>query len=156
FSGLGAAAALKELHRVLKAVLDVEELAEAQQLEHFVDLGLDLQEDDFASLRTNRFQERRERPDTGGRNVVQAGTVENDAGETRVDGLGDPFLEEVRVVGVDVPRQVQDDSIVDAVRPLKTDLEAVVLFVVEAADDVVVCAHYSLNLLAGRIGTMVC
>ncbi len=49
-----------------------------------------------------------------------------------------------------------DDAVVNALGPLEADLEAVVLFVVKTGDDVVVCAHNSLNLLEGRIMTRVC
>ena len=139
--GLGTVAALEELDGFVEAVLDVEELAESQQLKDFIDLRLDFEKHEFAALGPYRFQKRGERSDARRRHVVQSSAVENDPGEPGVDGLGDPFLKEVGVVSIDVPREVQDDSVLYSLSPLETDLEAVVLVVIESGDDVIVSAH---------------
>ena len=44
----------EEGHRLVEVLLDVEELGEAEELEHLVDLRLDLQEDEVAAARLRR------------------------------------------------------------------------------------------------------
>ncbi len=54
------------------------------------------------------------------------------------DGLGDALLKIVRVVGVDVAREIQNEAPFGVIDFLESDLEAVVLFVVEPRYDLVV------------------
>jgi hypothetical protein len=92
------------------------------------------------------LQKRRKRPNACAGNVVQPGTLENDSGESSVDGFRNPLLKKVGVVGVDVACQKQKKAIFHIVDTLKPDLKTVVFFIIKARNDFVVI-HETLSLI---------
>ena len=125
-------------YRVVQRFLDLKELRKAQQLKHFVHLGLNFQQDQVTALGFDRFQERGKRPDAGAGYVVQPTTMKDQLYETGFDRTIHPFLKEVGVVRVDIAGKVQHDTILGCVDFLKPYLEAFVFFFVKSWDNIVV------------------
>jgi hypothetical protein len=135
---LGLLALIEESYRVFEVILDIEELGEAQELEYFVDLRLDFEEDEIAAALLHALQEGGEGADAGGRNVVQAAAMENEARVSGLYGLGDALLEKIGIVGIDVSSQEENEASIDLLGFLKAYLEAIVLFVVEPGNDIII------------------
>jgi len=95
-------AGFEKIDGIGKGILDIEELGKAQQLEYFVYLGLDLEQDDISALRFDRFQKRGKRTDTGRRNVVEGAAAENQADIPRFHDLGYTLLKETRIIRIDI------------------------------------------------------
>ena len=115
-------ARLEEGGSLLQIVLNIEELGEAEQLEDFVDLGLDLEQDDVAAPRLDRLEEGGEGAYAGRGDVVEAAAVENEADEAGVDGLADSLLKEIGVIGIDIAGQEEGEAILHGIDFLETDL----------------------------------
>jgi hypothetical protein len=96
------AARAEEVDRIGERVLDIEELGEAKELKDLIDLRLDFQKDDIATLWLYGFQEGGKRADTGGRYIVKRAAIENEADETGFDDLRDALLEEAGIIGINV------------------------------------------------------
>jgi hypothetical protein len=111
------------LNRVIECVSNVEELGESEQLEDFVDLGLDFQEHQVTAAWFYCLQECRERSNSGGGDVVESPAMKYEPNESRFHRPVDAFLKEVRVVRVYVAVEIENETILNRVDPLKFDAE---------------------------------
>ena len=97
----------EEVDCLFETVLDVEKLRKTEELEDLVDFGLDFHQYEITASRFYRFEERCKTSDPGTRNVIEPAAVENKADVVGLDGLCDPLLEEVGVVGIDVAGEIE-------------------------------------------------
>jgi hypothetical protein len=135
---LGGRTGPKEIDGIVQVILDIEKLGKTQELEHFVHLGLNFQQYQVPPAGLNGLEKSGKGTDPGGRDIVKAPALEHQTDKSPLDGLLNPLLEIVGIVGVDVPRQVQHKATVNLRYFLKFNLEAVVLFVVKTVDYIVV------------------
>jgi hypothetical protein len=65
-NGFGSGTGSEEINRIIKVIFDIKKLGKAKKLEYFVNLGLDLQENQIPSPGFYRFEKGGKRSDTGG------------------------------------------------------------------------------------------
>ena len=140
----------EERNRFIQAVFDVEKLGKPEKLENFVNLRLDFEKDQIPASGLDSFEKGGKGSDTGTGNVIQASAVKNQLGKSCFNGSIDPFLEIVGIVGVDVSGQIEGEAVVYRFKALQPDLEAVILFIVEASYNLVVV--HSRPSLDSRLG----
>jgi hypothetical protein len=136
FSGC---AATEEIYGIVKIILNIEELREAQKLKDFINLGLDFQQYQIPAPGLYRFEEGGKGTDAGGGYIVKPAALEHQADKSGFDSLGNPLLEIIGVIRIDVPGKIQDKTTLDLINFLKLYLEAFVFFVIESINNIVVC-----------------
>ena len=117
-----------------EAKLKVQQMDDLWYLSHIIDIGDSVSGQTLRKIKIGGG----EGADAGTGHVVELAAVEHDAYEPGFDGLGDALLEVVGVVGVDVAREVEDETTLDLVDLLQPDLQAIVFLVVESWNDLVV------------------
>src|SRR5208283_626538 len=128
----------EERDRLVEIFLDIEELGESEELEDLVDLRLDLQQYKVASAWFDGLEEGGEGANARTGDIVQAAAVEDQLDEGGLDGLGNALLEVVGIIRVDVAGEIKHEAPVRVLDLLEAYFEAVVLFVVEPWNNLVV------------------
>jgi hypothetical protein len=139
--GGGLIALLEKAGGLFEIVLNIEELGEAEKLKDFVDLGLDLEEDDIAAAGLYRFEKRGEGAYARGGDVVEAAAIEDEPDISRIYRFADAFLEEIGIIGIDIAGEEEGQAIVHGIDFLEPDFQAVILLVVETGHDIIIVWH---------------
>jgi hypothetical protein len=138
-------ARLEKGGRLFQIVFNIEELGKAEKLEDLVYLGLDLEKDDISAPGLHCLEEGGKRTDARRGDVIETAAVEDEAYEACVDRFSDALLEKIGVIRIDIACKEEGETIIHGTDFLKTDFKAIVFFVVESGNDIVIVHDAPLN-----------
>ena len=138
----------EEIDGIVQVILYVKKLGEPKELENLVNLGLNFKEYQIPAARFHRLKESCKRSNPGGGNIVKSPALEDQPDKPRFNGLLNPFLEIIGIIGIYVPGEIKNETAFYFIDFLKFDFKALVLFIIKSINYIVVChdASFAHNL----------